>query len=103
MSINFDKLEFLNEHLSYHDAPIEGFVRAEDKQLYAFRTFVIIRDKLWHWLLVPVQSTEISAEAVMDAAIRQPPERWISIIEDLRTETRMAYDAVMVGGVALLP
>lgn len=102
MTIDFEKLEFINEKTVYIDAPILGFVKS-DERLFAFRCFPIIKDKLWHWILVPVPSMDVSAEIVIDNAMESPPPLWVSIIEDSRTDVRKAYEASMTGGVPLLP
>lgn len=102
MKVLFEKLEFISDHMVYSDAPMLGFVKS-DSRLFAFRCFTLVRDRLWHWILVPVSSMDVSPRSVIDDAIEHPPPLWVSIVEDYRTDVRKAYDATMTGGVPLLP
>lgn len=76
--------EVLEERLVYVDAPVEGFLRSKSGELYAFRCGSIIDGCLWHWVLLPVPALGSSVEAEFDRAGRQPPDRWVSIVEDRR-------------------
>lgn len=80
-----DEFSFLDEHLEYHDGPLEGFLRSSSTgDLFAFRISFIIADRLWHWVLLPVSSTETGLEKIFTAARTAPPDRWLSIVEDRR-------------------
>ena len=50
-------LDFVDETISYVDAPLEGIVRSKNGVLYAFRVLEIMSACLWHWVLLPAQST----------------------------------------------
>lgn len=78
-------LDFVDETISYVDAPLEGIGRTKTGVLYAFRVLEIVPGCLWHWVLVPAQST---SEPVSSAFCRSPgPEdKWLSILEDRRGE-----------------
>jgi hypothetical protein len=39
---------------------------------------------LWHWVLVPIESTDTSVSEAFRAARTTPPDKWISIVEDRR-------------------
>ena len=81
------KFSFLEEHLVFVDEPLEGFLRSIDSQeLFAFRITIVIPDLLWHWILIPVSSSELTIDEIFANAKNVTPERWISIVEDRRCE-----------------
>jgi hypothetical protein len=102
MTIDFDRLEFIDDPLVYYDAPILGFVKSGETT-YAFRCFPIIKDKLWHWIFVPVSSFAVAPNVVIENAMENPPPLWVSLVEDSRTEVRKVHEASMTGGIPLSP
>ena len=94
-----DHFSFVNEHLVYTDAPWEGFLRSSATgELFAFRTSEIIAGLLWHWSLLPVSSVEETVGQVFSAAQTDPPQKWISIVEDRRGTEPQLSAARLTGG-----
>jgi hypothetical protein len=88
-----DEFEFVDDYLVYVDTPFEGFLEARHGELFAFRCSTIIGDRLIHWVLLPVASTDISVGEVFAAAKDESPEEWISVVEDRRTDEPTLYAA----------
>jgi hypothetical protein len=99
---SLDFFDFIDETIIYVDAPLEGFVRSKNGVLYAFRVFEIIPAYLWHWVLVPAQST---SEPVSSAFFRAPgpDDKWLSILEDRRGEMPRITVAEFLRGRTPLP
>jgi hypothetical protein len=98
-----DEFELLEDQLVYHDAPLEGFLRARAGELFAFRTQTIIDGHLWHWVLLPVASVEAPISRTFAAARQTPPDLWISIVEDRRGDEARVVIARLRGGIHHLP
>ena len=99
-----DEFSFLDQQLVYVDAPLEGFLRSSKTgDLFAFRCSGIIRNWLWHWVLLPISSTETTVKEVFASARTTPPERWLSIVEDRRGEEPRLHAAWLTGGVHEVP
>jgi len=80
-----DKYSIVKETLPYLDAPVQGHMKnVETGEMFAFRCIEIIRGSLWHWVLVPVESTSESPEAAMAKLKARRIENWVSIVEDKR-------------------
>jgi hypothetical protein len=72
---------FTFECESYHDSPIDGWLRCNQcGRWFAFESETIVRDLLWHWVLVPAERTVDAGEAI--AAARSG--WWLSVVEDPR-------------------
>jgi hypothetical protein len=92
-----EQFEFLEERLVYVDAPLEGLVRRKGGGNFAFRCQAVIPGRLWHWVLVPVDSLETSVEVAFQRAVEDPPPEWCSVVED-RRELEPRLDAVWLTG-----
>lgn len=93
-----DGFTILDERLVYVDSPLEGFLRALDtSELFVFRCSNIVPDLVWHWFVLPAGSIESEVEALFAAARTNPPNRWMSIIEDRRGEKPRLYAAWLTG------
>ena len=80
-----DRYELLEEDLVYVDAPLEGFLRRRsDGALFAFRCRQLLGSLVFHWTLVPVDSTDAD---VSETFGRAATTSWISIVEDRRTSS----------------
>jgi hypothetical protein len=80
-----DRFLFLENHLAYVDEPLEGVARSRDSgDLFVFRSLIIMEELLWHWVLIPVDSTDADIGQTFLAATTLPPARWMSIVEDRR-------------------
>ena len=76
-----DLFEFVEETVEYHDGPLQGCVRERATgDLFAFRTFAIVVDRLWHWVMVPCAKPDDFAVAL----VGPPVDGWLSIVEDRR-------------------
>lgn len=93
---------FVEETLVYVDAPLEGHLRSREGEVFAFRCSSIVTGKLWHWILLPVRSAAEPVEDVFAHAHREPPARWISIVEDRRS-TKPQVMAVLMSGSDAIP
>ena len=71
-----DKYSIVKETLPYLDAPVQGHMKnVETGEMFAFRCIEIIRGSLWHWVLVPVESTsDLVPERTPRAAPVWPPD-----------------------------
>jgi hypothetical protein len=98
-----DQFEFIEEKLVYVDAPLEGIVRAKTGELFAFRCSPIVAGYLWHWVLLPVESTEAAIDETFAKARKSPPDRWISIVEDRRGDEPRIAVGRLDGGVHSIP
>jgi len=98
-----EQFEFVDDTLVYVDAPIEGVVRSKTGELFAFRCSTIVTGILWHWVLVPVASSEVSIAATFDEARKAAPPEWISIVEDRRGDSARVAMCRLVGGVHRVP
>lgn len=81
-----DRFDFVEETLVYVDAPLEGHLRAKSGELFAFRCASIVDGALWHWVLIPVGSLGVTAADAFASARQHPTARWLSIVEDRRSE-----------------
>jgi hypothetical protein len=76
------RFAFEEETLTYIDAPYKGWMRdRETGERYEFECNNIVRDLLWHWILLPASQEEIS---FVDSRTLPMSGHWISIIEDRR-------------------
>jgi hypothetical protein len=98
-----EQFEFLDEQLIYVDEPLEGLLRAKTGELFAFRCTAIIADCLWHWVLLPVQSTAVSVKESFEVAQAKPPSEWGSVVEDRRGEQPRVSVAWLKGGIHEIP
>ena len=99
-----EMFDLLDEHLIYIDSPIEGFMRLrKTDELFAFRCMTIIRDTLWHWVLLSASSTERNVKDWFEDAKRSVPPYWVSIVEDRRGGEPRLYVATLVGAIHQLP
>jgi hypothetical protein len=88
----------LEDHLVYVDEPLEGVARSKDSgDLFVFRSLTIIPTLLWHWVLIPVTSTDVDIEQVFLSATTEPLARWMSIVED-RHDGHSQVGAVWIVG-----
>jgi hypothetical protein len=79
---NFD---ILDEYPIFVDEPLEGFLCSKNSgDLFAFRSFTLIPELLWHWVLIPVASVSANVKDAFASAASTPPDRWMSIVEDRR-------------------
>jgi hypothetical protein len=86
-----EHFDFIEDKLVYVDAPLQGLLRAKTGELFAFRCTAVVRGCLWHWVLLPVASSEAIVDDTFERARQAPPERWVSIVEDRRGgESRVA-------------
>lgn len=93
-----ERFVFLDRQLVYVDAPFEGLVRSlEGDRVFAFRTESIVMNLVWHWVLLPVSSSEVEVAAAFELAETSPPHEWISIVEDRRGEAPRLYAACLPG------
>lgn len=78
-----DQFELVEETVDYHDGPLQGCVRERATgELFAFRTWPIVVDRLWHWVMVPCATPDD-----FEASLASPPvDGWLSIVEDRRQE-----------------
>jgi hypothetical protein len=99
-----EQFAFLDEHLVYVDAPLEGFVRAlRSGALFAFRCTPIVPGAAWHWVLLPASSTDDTVDAVFAAARISAPAKWLSIIEDRRGNDPQLHASWISGETHSLP
>jgi hypothetical protein len=99
-----EQFSFLEEQLVYVDAPLEGFVRSfKTGELFVFRSTPIVAELVWHWVLLPIASTDVTVKSAFDAARAMPPEHWLSVIEDRRGEEPRLYAASLASSVHRLP
>ncbi len=95
MSCKLDEVDLIEETVTWVDGPMEGFAKGRRGEYYAFRRCPVIAGVLFHWVLIPVESTAIDVSAVFRATRAQPPPSWISVIEDARTDTHATYEATL--------
>ena len=84
-----ERFRFEDDSLVYVDAPLEGFiVDVEDGSRYAFRCLEIVHGAALHWVLLPVPDDKRSSVSeIFDEAKIAPPQSWLSVLEDRRTDT----------------
>jgi hypothetical protein len=58
---------------------------------------MIVDNRRWHWVLVPMTNVEQPIESVLAAAYAQPPAEWIGVMEDAREE-QTRYSEVRIHG-----
>jgi len=92
-----DRFDFVEQTLVYVDAPLEGHLRAKSGELFAFRCTSIVDGALWHWVLMPVDSIEVTAADACARARQDPALSWLSIVEDRRSEPRRLAAVWMTG------
>jgi hypothetical protein len=95
--------DFIEESLVYVDSPLEGHLRAKDGELFAFRCQAIIEQTLWHWVLLPIASTEVGVDDAFKNAINSPPQHWLSLVEDRRGPTPTITAAMLATSSHPLP
>jgi len=75
-----DRFLLLEDHLIYMDEPLEGVARSRDSgDLFVIRSLAIISELLWHWVLIPVDSTDVDIEQIFLSATADPPMRRMSL------------------------
>ena len=81
-----EEFEFLEETVTYIDAPLDGFVRNRSGELFAFQRVTVVADAIWHWALVPARSDTLRVADVFRVAREAKSVDWISGLEDARFE-----------------
>jgi hypothetical protein len=92
-----DQLELIEETLVYVDSPLEGHLRSKTGDLYTFRCVPVVRERLWHWILLPASSNQSAVADVFQRAQHVTPTHWISLVEDRRGDQPRVHAAWLSG------
>lgn len=90
-----EDLELIERTVTFHDEPLQGYVRDPQGALFAFRRIHIIPDRLIHWILLPADDVSIPVSEVFRKGEARAPERWVSILDDHRGPISAEYVAEM--------
>lgn len=82
-----DEFVFIDETVTYIDAPLDGFVRNRVGELFAFQRTTVVADAIWHWAIVPATSHTLAVAEIFRAARNMKAVDWISGLEDARFGT----------------
>lgn len=94
-----EKFVFLEEGSEYLDGPIAGRVsRKSDGACFAYDCQLVVPDRLWHWTLVPIENPAIDIIEAFEGARASATTRWISIVEDRRTNGTVACHLTEIEG-----